>query len=70
MVEYHDILWDIGYTKTWKVATEKIANLMVRDLPRKTFLNGEICVSSMRLVGMGESLKPHLMSRVEVETHA
>ena len=27
MVEYHDILWDIGYAKTWDEATLNLDNL-------------------------------------------
>ena len=27
LTEYHDILWDIGYAKTWADALEKMANL-------------------------------------------
>jgi len=38
MVEYHDILWDIGYAKTWDVATENLENLYAERPPMEDFL--------------------------------
>jgi hypothetical protein len=37
MVEYHDILWDIGYAKTFEEASEKIGNLYSERPPLKDF---------------------------------
>ena len=37
-VEYHDILWDIGYAKTWEEASEKIGNLYQERPPLEDFL--------------------------------
>mmetsp|Transcript_32752 Transcript_32752/g.43667 ORF Transcript_32752/g.43667 Transcript_32752/m.43667 type:complete len:407 (-) Transcript_32752:106-1326(-) len=37
MVEYHDILWDIGYAKTWEQATELIPNLYAERPPLTDF---------------------------------
>ena len=37
MVEYHDILWDIGYAKTWHDAFEKIPNLYSQRPPIEDF---------------------------------
>ena len=37
MVEYHDILWDIGYAKTYTEATERIANLYSERPPLEDF---------------------------------
>jgi hypothetical protein len=37
MIEYHDILWDIGYAKTWDVATENIDNLYGEQPPVEDF---------------------------------
>eukprot|EP00565_Helicotheca_tamesis_P002451 CAMPEP_0185741410 /NCGR_PEP_ID=MMETSP1171-20130828/38944_1 /TAXON_ID=374046 /ORGANISM="Helicotheca tamensis, Strain CCMP826" /LENGTH=405 /DNA_ID=CAMNT_0028413379 /DNA_START=492 /DNA_END=1709 /DNA_ORIENTATION=- len=38
MVEYHDILWDIGYAKTWEEAFELIPNLYAERPPLSDFL--------------------------------
>jgi len=38
MVEYHDILWDIGYAKTWAEAFELIPNLYSARPPLDDFL--------------------------------
>ena len=38
MVEYHDILWDIGYAKTFHDAFERIANLYAERPPMEDFL--------------------------------
>lgn len=37
MVEYHDILWDIGYAKTFEQAYEKIGNLYAERPPIEDF---------------------------------
>ena len=38
-VEYHDILWDIGYAKTWEEASEaKLTNLFQERPPLDDFL--------------------------------
>ena len=37
MVEYHDVLWDIGYAKTWEVATENLHNLYGERPPKEDF---------------------------------
>ena len=37
MVEYHDILWDIGYAKTFDEATERIGNLYSERPPVEDF---------------------------------
>ncbi len=37
MVEYHDILWDIGYAKTFDQAYEKIGNLYAERPPIEDF---------------------------------
>ena len=37
MVEYHDILWDIGYAKTFEEATVKIDNLYASRPPLEDF---------------------------------
>lgn len=38
MVEYHDILWDIGYAKTWDEATLNLQNLYSAPPPKEDFL--------------------------------
>ena len=38
MVEYHDILWDIGYAKTWDEATLNLDNLYSERPPMEDFL--------------------------------
>jgi hypothetical protein len=38
MVEYHDILYDIGYAKTWEVATEHLHQLYGTRPPLSAFL--------------------------------
>lgn len=38
MVEYHDILWDIGYAKTWHQANEHLGNLYQERPPLEDFL--------------------------------
>ena len=38
MVEYHDILWDIGYAKTWDEATLNLDNLYSERPPVDDFL--------------------------------
>jgi len=38
MVEYHDILWDIGYAKTFEDAFERISNLYAARPPKEDFL--------------------------------
>jgi hypothetical protein len=38
MVEYHDILYDIGYAKTWDVATENMMKLYSVRPPLDAFL--------------------------------
>ena len=38
MVEYHDILWDIGYAKTFHDAFERISNLYADRPPLEDFL--------------------------------
>ncbi|KAL7546017.1 hypothetical protein ACHAWF_009364 [Thalassiosira exigua] len=38
MVEYHDILWDIGYAKTWDEATLNLENLYAARPPIEDFL--------------------------------
>jgi len=38
MVEYHDILWDIGYAKTWEEAFQLIPNLYAERPPIEDFL--------------------------------
>jgi len=38
MVEYHDILWDIGYAKTWDEATTLISNLYAERPPMEDFV--------------------------------
>ena len=38
LVEYHDILWDIGYAKTWDDAFTKIPNLYQERPPLEDFL--------------------------------
>mmetsp|Transcript_10017 Transcript_10017/g.18259 ORF Transcript_10017/g.18259 Transcript_10017/m.18259 type:complete len:596 (+) Transcript_10017:38-1825(+) len=37
MVEYHDILWDIGYAKTWEQANEHLGNLYTEAPPLEDF---------------------------------
>lgn len=37
MTEYHDILWDIGYAKTWDVASENIDKLYAERPPKEDF---------------------------------
>lgn len=37
MVEYHDILWDIGYAKTWEQASELLTNLYAERPPLDDF---------------------------------
>ena len=37
LVEYHDILWDIGYAKTFDEATLKIGNLYAARPPIADF---------------------------------
>ena len=37
-VEYHDILWDIGYAKTWAEASELMTNLYAERPPLDDFL--------------------------------
>ena len=39
MVEYHDILWDIGYAKTFEDAFERIDNLYAERPPLNDFLD-------------------------------
>jgi hypothetical protein len=38
MVEYHDILWDIGYAKTWEEATLNLHKLYGERPPLEDFL--------------------------------
>ena len=38
MVEYHDILWDIGYAKTWDEASENLDKLYSERPPLEDFL--------------------------------
>jgi len=38
LVEYHDILWDIGYAKTWVEASEMLTNLYIARPPLEDFL--------------------------------
>lgn len=38
MVEYHDILWDIGYAKTWDEASLHLANLYAARPPMEDFV--------------------------------
>ncbi len=38
LVEYHDILWDIGYAKTFEEAYDKIGNLYSERPPLEDFL--------------------------------
>lgn len=38
MTEYHDILWDIGYAKTFEDAFERISNLYAERPPLEDFL--------------------------------
>ena len=38
MVEYHDILWDIGYAKTFDEAYAKLHNLYAERPPLEDFL--------------------------------
>lgn len=38
MVEYHDILWDIGYAKTWDEATLNLDKLYSKRPPMEDFL--------------------------------
>jgi len=38
MVEYHDILWDIGYATTWYEVAERITNLYSTRPPLEDFL--------------------------------
>ena len=38
MVEYHDILWDIGYAKTWEVASEHLQDLYRARPPKEDFV--------------------------------
>jgi len=38
MVEYHDILWDIGYAKTWEEATINLDDLYSEQPPLEDFL--------------------------------
>jgi len=38
MVEYHDILWDVGYAKTWADSFENIPNLYSARPPLEDFL--------------------------------
>ncbi|GFH45776.1 hypothetical protein CTEN210_02250 [Chaetoceros tenuissimus] len=38
MVEYHDILWDIGYAKTWDQANMFLDNLYIERPPMEDFL--------------------------------
>ncbi|KAL3804621.1 hypothetical protein ACHAWO_006889 [Cyclotella atomus] len=37
LVEYHDILWDIGYAKTWDEATLNLDNLYTQSPPLERF---------------------------------
>jgi hypothetical protein len=37
MVEYHDILWDIGYAKTWEVASANLDKLYGERPPKEDF---------------------------------
>mmetsp|Transcript_6524 Transcript_6524/g.10697 ORF Transcript_6524/g.10697 Transcript_6524/m.10697 type:complete len:393 (-) Transcript_6524:127-1305(-) len=37
LVEYHDILWDIGYAKTWHEANEHLGNLYTEAPPLEDF---------------------------------
>ena len=39
LVEYHDILWDIGYAKTWEVASMNLNNLYQVRPPKEDFLH-------------------------------
>ena len=36
--EYHDILWDIGYAKTWDEASSNLGNLYSERPPIEDFL--------------------------------
>lgn len=38
LVEYHDILWDIGYAKTWDEATLNLDNLYTQRPPLDDYL--------------------------------
>ena len=38
MVEYHDILWDIGYAKTWEEASKKLDDLYSERPPLSDFM--------------------------------
>ncbi len=38
MVEYHDILWDIGYATTWYEVAERLTNLYANRPPVEDFL--------------------------------
>mmetsp|Transcript_4218 Transcript_4218/g.6434 ORF Transcript_4218/g.6434 Transcript_4218/m.6434 type:complete len:324 (+) Transcript_4218:348-1319(+) len=38
LVEYHDILWDIGYAKTWEAANKHLDNLYAERPPLLDFL--------------------------------
>lgn len=38
MVEYHDILWDIGYAKTFEEAYSKLENLYAERPPTNDFV--------------------------------
>ena len=39
MVEYHDILWDIGYAKTFEEAYERLDNLYAERPPLEDFIS-------------------------------
>ena len=38
MIEYHDILWDISYTKTWVDASLQLSHLYSEKLPIEEYL--------------------------------
>lgn len=38
LVEYHDILWDIGYAKTWEIANQFLGQLYSERPPLEDFL--------------------------------
>ena len=51
MVEYHDILWDIGYAKTWEEATLNLDNLYGERPPVSFFsVLGLSCVPAVPFV--------------------
>lgn len=55
MVEYHDILWDIGYAKTWEEATLNLDNLYGERPPVSFFsVLGLSCVPAVPFVVRGE----------------